>query len=215
MISVLVTNIKGGCGKTTLATNLATAFATGGLGTALAEADRLKCALGWLGRRGGGRAPIQGLDWRKSAGPVKGGVQRLVIDAPAAVAIGHVGELLRAADLVLVPVLPSVFDEASTARFLAKLRELKPIRRNRKNIALVVNRLRPRSRAAQRLEAFLGELGHPVAARLSERALYAELAVQGLGLFDLPPGAAVQQARAEWLPLLRMVEERGDGPRDR
>lgn len=205
MLRILVTNIKGGCGKTTLATNLAAAFAVGGLQTALAEVDRQRSSLGWLRLRREHHAPIQALDWRKAAGEVPDRTQRLVIDAPANMRMAHVEDLIREADLVLVPVLASVFDEGSTERFLAKLEELKPIRKGRKSVALVANRLKARSRATQRLESFLGAIGQPIAARLADRAVYGELALQGLGIFDVD-GASTKPVRDEWLPLLRMVE---------
>ncbi len=53
MLRVLVTNIKGGCGKTTIATNLAAAFAAGGFATGLAEVDRQRSSLSWLKLRDG------------------------------------------------------------------------------------------------------------------------------------------------------------------
>lgn len=208
MLRVLVTNIKGGCGKTTIATNLAAAFAAGGFATGLAEVDRQKSSLSWLKLRDGRGQPILPLDWRKEVGHMPADLQRLIIDAPANVRMKHVDELIRAADLVVVPVLASIFDEGSTERFLAKLDELKPIRKGRTSVALVANRLRPRSRAAQRLEAFLERLGQPIVARLSDRAVYGELAVQGLSIFDVD-GQAVRPVRAEWRPLLETIEESG------
>ena len=39
MLAILVSNAKGGCGKTTLATTLASAYAVGGFKVALADAD--------------------------------------------------------------------------------------------------------------------------------------------------------------------------------
>jgi chromosome partitioning protein len=206
MLRVLVTNIKGGCGKTTIATNLAAAFAAGGFVTGLAEVDRQKSSLSWLKLRDGRGQPIAPLDWRKEAGQVPAGMQRVIIDAPANLRMKHVDELIRGADLVVVPVLASVFDEGSTERFLAKLEELKPIRKGRASVALVANRLRPRSKAAQRLEGFLARLGQPIAARLSDRAVYGELAVQGLGVFDVD-GHLVRPVRDEWRPLLQAVED--------
>jgi chromosome partitioning protein len=206
MLRVLVTNIKGGCGKTTIATNLAAAFAAGGFATGLAEVDRQRSSLTWLKLRGGHGRPIAGLDWRKEVGSAPSELRRLVIDAPANLRMRHVDELIAEADLVVVPVLASVFDEGSTERFLAKLEELKPIRKGRKSVALVANRLRPRSKAAQRLDAFLERLGQPVAARFGDRAVYGELAVQGLSVFDMD-GQLARPVREEWRPLLNTIEE--------
>ena len=206
MLRVLVTNIKGGCGKTTIATNLAAAFAAGGFATGLADVDRQRSSLSWLKLRDGHARPIQGLDWRKQVGEIPPGLRRLVIDAPANLRMRHVDDLIGEADLVVVPVLASVFDEGSTERFLAKLDELKPIRKGRKTVALVANRLRPRSKATQRLESFLERLGQPIAARLGDRAIYGELAVQGLSIFDID-GQQARPVREEWRPLLNAIEE--------
>ena len=63
MLTILITNSKGGCGKTTIATNLASAFAVGGFNTALAEADPQRSCLAWLDRRPDTAARIRGLDW--------------------------------------------------------------------------------------------------------------------------------------------------------
>lgn len=208
MIRILVTNLKGGCGKTTIATNLAGAFARGGLATTLADADRQRSSLAWSALRPTTAPPIAAVDWRKQPGEIPGDTARLVIDAPAALRVKEVEELLALADLVVVPVLPSVFDEGSTARFLDRLDELKPVRKGRKPVLVVANRLRPRSRAAARLEAFLDRLGHAPVARLADRSLYGELAVRGLSLFDAAPRAAAATF-AEWQPFLRRIEEMG------
>lgn len=208
MIRILVTNLKGGCGKTTLATNLAGAFARGGLATTLADVDRQRSSLAWLALRAPGVPTVHGVDWRKEPGRVPEGTARLVIDAPAAMRVKEVEELLVSADLVIVPVLPSLFDEASSARFLARLDELKPVRKGKKPVLVVANRLRARSRAVQRLEAFLAERQHPPVARLADRALYGELALRGLSVFDAPSREAAGPL-AEWQPLLRAIEEAG------
>lgn len=205
MISVLVTNTKGGCGKTTIATNLAAAFAASGLRTALADVDRQRSASHWLAARPAAMPHIHGLDWRKDIGQVPAAVQRLVIDAPAGLKLRQVDQLLTEADIVLVPVQPSAFDLASTRRFMARLAELKPVRKSRTNVFLVANRLRPRTRAARRLDEAIAELEAPVAARLADRALYGELAATGFGVFDMT-AHAYDRARAEWLGLVRAVE---------
>ncbi len=204
-LTVLVANTKGGCGKTTIATNLAGAFAAAGLTTALADGDRQGSALGWLKRRPEGAAPITGLDWGKEDGRAPRKVARLVVDAPAAMRIKRAEALIKLADVIVLPVLPSPYDEAATARFLKRIEDLKPIRKSRTAVAVVGNRLRPRTRASTRLDAFLDDIGHTVVTRLRDSTLYAETAAKGMSLFDLSTRRAAA-TRQDWSPLLHAVE---------
>ena len=58
MRHILVTNAKGGCGKSTIATSLAAYFASEGYATALADFDPQASALSWLEQRPADYAPI-------------------------------------------------------------------------------------------------------------------------------------------------------------
>ncbi|MCP4383591.1 MAG: ParA family protein [Hyphomicrobiales bacterium] len=205
MISILVVNAKGGCGKTTIATNLATAFANAGLRTALADCDRQRSCLGWLKRRPKDMPEIVALDWHKAQGKVPDGIERLVMDTGAGLRSSRVQEALKPADMIVIPVLPSVFDERATRTFLKKVDTLKPVRKGKKPVGIVGNRLRSRTRAEAELDEFLAKLGHEVAARLRDRAIYQDVARRGLGIFDLSPGRRAG-AVEEWLPLIRLIE---------
>lgn len=205
MLAILVANIKGGCGKTTVATHLAAAYAKAGYATAIADVDRQRSSLGWIERRPPGAAGLVGLDWTKDIHHPPKGVQRLVIDAPAALKTKQIEDLVKMADMVVLPVLPSVFDEQATRRFLDKLEELKPIAKNKKPVAVVGNRLRARTRAADRLDEFLGGVGHQVVARLRDSQIYADAAAAGLSLFDLT-GKRAAEHRADWEPLLAYID---------
>ena len=207
MLRVLVTNMKGGCGKTTIATNLAAAFSAGGFRDRARRGRPPALQPAWLKLRDGQSRPISSLDWRKEVGEVPSELRRLVIDAPANLRMRHVDELIAEADLVVVPVLASVFDEGSTEHFLAKLDELKPIRKGRKTVALVANRLRPRSKAAQRLGngswrawASRSRPGSAIARSM------ASWRCRGLSIFDIE-GHLVRPVREEWRPLLNTIEE--------
>ena len=205
MDSILIANSKGGCGKTTLATNLATAFAAAGKTTVLADADRQHSSLRWCMMRPASVARVHGLDWCARRGKIPGGTDRLVIDSPAGTARRTLDTLLRRADLIVVPVLPSIFDEQASARFLALLDRLKTIRKNLVPVVLAANRVKPGTHAGDRLDIFIRSLGYRPAAHIPEHDLYGRLALDGLGLFDLDTPEAYDNA-LYWLPLLRRVE---------
>lgn len=208
MIVVLVANTKGGCGKTTVSIHLAAAFAGAGHRTALADADRQRSSLQWTRLRPGTVPPIAGLDWSKDLSKPPKGLERLVIDAPAAMKKTHVFDLVGMADVIVVPVLPSVFDQGSTLAFLARLNELKSIRRSRKPVGVLRNRVRPRTRATARLAQFLTEIEHADLGALPDRAIYNDVAAEGLSIFDLP-GKRAERLRADWAPLLGYIDGAG------
>lgn len=205
MLTVLVTNTKGGCGKTTVATHLAAAFAGAGLKTALADADRQRSSLEWINRRPDWGSKIRPLDWVKQIGKAGSGTDRLIIDAPAAMKLKDAETLIKEADIIVVPVLPSIFDEGSTNRFLKRIQDLKPIRKQHATVAIVGNRIRSRSRASERLRQYVAGLGYPAVAGLRDSASYPDVALRGLSLFDLD-GVRTEGLRGDWHPLLRFIE---------
>ena len=204
MLKILVANAKGGCGKTTIATQLAAALAAGGHKTALADVDRQRSSLGWLTRRPPDANPITGLDWSREIAKPSNGVERLIVDAAPAMRRKRVIELVKLADLIVLPVQPSSFDEAATRRFLERIEEIGSIAKGRKPVGIVGNRMRSGTRAADRLERFLGGLGHPIVARVRDSQSYPDAAVKGLGLFDSSSSRTLA-LRTDWHPLLEFV----------
>ncbi|NND50320.1 MAG: ParA family protein, partial [Rhizobiales bacterium] len=182
-------------------------FASAGFQTALADADRQRSSLTWLKRRPKAAAPIAAVDWRKSIGKVPRGIERLVIDSGAGLRSPRFRELVAMAQTIVMPVLPSSFDHDATARFVRRIEDIKPVRKGKKPVVLVANRMRPASRAEAQLEDFAAGLGLQLAARLRDLAVYADVAGQGLGIFDLTP-ARRANAVGDWIVLIRLIEDR-------
>jgi chromosome partitioning protein len=204
MRAVLVGNIKGGCGKTTIATHLATYFAAQGHSTAIADCDRQRSSLGWLKRRDPTLPTIQGLDWSKDVGKPGKSIERLIIDAPAAMHHKDVEELIDIADSVVIPVLPGAFDQDATAHFLKKLSEVKAVRKNKRLVAIVGNRLRSGTKAVEALDVFFSGLGFPVVARLRDSQSYTHCAESGSSVLESKDRRIRDHAR-DWQPLLTLL----------
>ena len=204
MITILIANSKGGCGKSTLSTNLAAFLAGAGHEVMLADADRQKSSLGWAKRRPNEARPILFADWTKGPDDVPKKITRLVIDGPAGLRKDGFEALVAEADIVVMPVLPSSFDQDASTAFLEKLDALKSIRRNRKGVAIVGNRMRDRTKAAERLDRFLSGLGHAVVARLRDSQTYGEAASRGLSIFEIK--GVRGPLREDWKPLIDYIE---------
>jgi chromosome partitioning protein len=203
MRTVLVANRKGGCGKTLVAITLASGLAARGQAVALADADPQKSALRWLKHRPPTASAIRALDWTH-AGDVGDAPKRidwLVIDAPGALAGARAEALIAEAEAVVTPVLPSSFDADSTRRFLKEIEEVKRVRKGKVAVHLIANRVKARAHATERLQAFFASIGQEPLAWIGERAIYADLAEEGLAIFDRPARAAAP-IRAQWAPAL-------------
>ena len=102
---------------------------------------------------------------------------------------------------MIAPVLPSWFDADFTRRFLKDIEDLKRVRKGK--VGLHLDR-QPGAAAAGRPSGCgrsSRELGQEPLAWITERAAYADLAEQGLAVFDKPQ-RAYAPIRAQWAPVL-------------
>lgn len=205
MRRILIVNSKGGCGKTTLATTLAAAFAVRGERVFLADADRQRSSLGWLKRRPQGLPVIHGLDWSKGEHDMPSFSQGVIfIDGPGGLRGERAKDLVAEADDIVVPLMPSAFDWDATAAFLKRLAEMKRIRKGKAEILVVANRVR-RSRADQLLlQQQAQEAGYPLLTEITGRVIYARHAASGTSVFD--PPAAPADVLAQWHPLIQALD---------
>jgi chromosome partitioning protein len=204
--SILIANRKGGCGKTMVAITLAAALARRGGTVGLADADSQKSSLRWLKHRPGTAAQIRAVDWTDPSdfGNAPKKLDWLVIDAPGALTGERAEGLIAEAEAVLTPVLPSIFDVDSTRKFLKEIEHVKRVRKGKVGVHLIANRTRA-GRGTDRLGAFFGKLGQEPLAWITERAAYAELAAQGLAVFDKPQ-KAYEPIKAQWAPVLAALD---------
>ena len=201
MRHIMVLNAKGGCGKSTLATNIASYFATEGATVALADYDPQRSSMDWIERRPSNRASIAGV------AAYEDGLRRaprnadiLVIDAPARSHGQELTELVKHAETIVVPVLPSTIDMQATAAFLEELKSVGKIERKQAKIATVANRVRDNTLIWDELDEYLTKTRVPYVAALREAQNYIRAYTRGIGIFELPEYLAWPDWE-EWEPL--------------
>ncbi len=211
MRHIMVLNAKGGSGKTTIATNLAAALAVQGKSVGLADFDPQGSSMAWLEARPPARPPIAGYAaWQGRYRPARN-LDFLVMDAPAAVHGKELGALLRRAETIIIPVLPSPIDMRAAQQFIEEVKRSGRVAKKQAKIALVANRVREWTRIWGELEEFLRRQRIPVLTHLRESQNYIRAAEQGLGIFEFAP-AATAIDRDQWHPILRWVKSKRSQP---
>jgi chromosome partitioning protein len=209
MKTVLIANPKGGCGKTTLATNLAGYFARQGQRVILSDLDWQHSALHWLARRPKHLPTIHPWDGSSERGfDFDFEPEVIILDTSA----GMRGERLKIAvkqvDQVLIPVQPSAFDIDTTGKFLTLLADLKKVRKGKCPLALIANRVNDRTLAAAQLKSFLNTLELPVLSLIRDTQIYVQMAAEGTTLFDLPRYRVVRELE-QWRGILQWLGQTG------
>lgn len=209
----VVLNSKGGCGKTTVATNLASLLAAGGMRVALYDYDPQGSSMRWFGLRGELFSPLQCINAQSGHSGVTRsfqlrvppGTECAIVDTPASLRRLELEDLLRGADAVLVPVLPSAIDLHVSGDFLAGLGDILRQRGRQLPVGLVANRARRNTRAYAELQQAVIGWRRPLIATLRDTMYYPQAASAGLGIHELP-GGATRIDRADWQAIRGWLE---------
>ena len=212
MRHIIVMNPKGGCGKSTIATSLAAYFASEGFATALVDYDPQASALTWLEQRPADYAPIAGVaGFESGLRSVPRSSEYVVIDSPAGAHGKHLTELVRRAETIVVPVLPSPIDIAAAERFVAELLHISKVADKKAKAALVANRVKENTLIFEELDDVLARLKVPYVASFREAQNYIRAYQRGLGIHELPPYLAWPDWE-QWDPLIEWLDSRRSKP---
>ncbi len=218
MLRISVMNTKGGCGKTTVATNLASYCACQGYATSLFDYDRQASSVRWLKQRQSCRPPVHGIaafapapqgstrSWHMR---VPDNTRYLITDTPASYGLIDIEDRVAESDIILIPVLPSWIDIHSTAEFVRELLVVAKAHAHRTQLAIVTNRNRAHTRAVDKLERFLQEVDIPVIARIRDTQHYVNAAEQGLGIHELAERDTHKDSES-WATLLHWLDTAGE-----
>jgi chromosome partitioning protein len=234
MRTILIVNSKGGCGKSTIATNLAAFYAREGKSVALADFDPQGSSLQWLEARSAERPRIEGLSGLESGFRLPRQIDYTILDAPAGIRGAELTALVRRAQTILIPVLPSATDMRATARFVHDLLLVGKVSRKETKLATIANRV-PEATAMARaaeillngidvpyqsvpgqvyrpLERFLTRLRIPFVTTLPDSPSYALADARGLGICELGESRSAWDF-VRWRPLLDWLDSPKSLPR--
>jgi chromosome partitioning protein len=185
---------KGGTGKTTLAVHLAVAALEAGQKVAIADTDPQGSATAW-GQARQGQAPLVATIapaelHRVVTAAEHDGISLLIVDS-APHASPEAPQIARAADAVLIPCRPSMFDLAAVGS------AVEIVRAAGVPAALVLNECPARAPEIAAAREALGNFGLPVATvEIAERRAFARAVATGRAVTEFDPhGKAAEEIR--------------------
>jgi chromosome partitioning protein len=207
----MILNSKGGCGKSTISTNLAGYFAGQGIETRLLDFDPQQSSIEWLQARPEDRPRIKGLSANVDHIMVPNLKGVMIIDTPAGMRGKELKSYVQHAQTIIIPVLPSPIDMRATAHFIESVLLLGRVNKQKVRLAVVANRVRQQTRIYQGLRRFLKSLDIPFIAVLRESQNYIRAAEDGLSIFEGPP-SRVEDDIAQWQPLIKWLKSSSSRP---
>lgn len=219
MRRIIVLNIKGGCGKTTVATNLAACYAARGFATTLMDYDPQASAMAWLRARPHDAPKITGVATYDSSRPPLAGAwqmkvpretQRVVVDTQGGMRASDLVGRITPQDSLLIPIQASAMDIRASADFIRDLMLTARLRCDNGRVGIIANRTRQNSQSLEMLQRFLDSLKIPVIATLPDSGAYLDAADQGLGVYELPVEKKQKEHWLTWRAISRWLEPEED-----
>jgi chromosome partitioning protein len=216
MKRIVVLNPKGGSGKTTIAINLASYFASRQQMPVLMDFDPQGSSLRWVRKRQPTQPSIHAIaafekDSRTTRAfqlRVPDKATHVIVDTPAAIESRNLPDITREADKIIVPVLPSDIDIHTCSRTIRDLLLVAKIRREDDRIGVIANRIRRNTLTYQSLIRFLQSLGIPIVATIRDSQNYVRAAELGIGVHEMKSYIA-QEDVEQWGPLVEWLERPG------
>lgn len=212
MRTIMVLNAKGGCGKSTISTNLASYYASVmNKKVVLADYDPQESSLAWLEARDEKWPHIDGVAAYKDPLRVAKDTDIVIIDAPARVHGKELTQMMRKVETVIFPVLPSPIDMRAATKYMQELMKNGRVTRGEVKIGVVANRVRENTIIFAALYDFIKTMKLPYLATLRDTQNYIRAEERGIGIFEMAP-SQVGQDLEDWQSLTKWLRSKRSMP---
>ncbi len=202
MPAIAIVGNKGGAGKTTLSVNLAAGLSQQQGRVAIIDADPQGSSLQWhdVAEMSDSIAVFASTAALPAlVRELTGSFEYLIVDCPPSVQAPQTIDVLKVADLALIPVQPSPVDLWATVHIENAISNARVINPELKSM-LVINQLEARTTLSRVVREALTEISLPVAkTALRRRAVYRNSALEGKTVFEMGARGAAAAEELEQL----------------
>lgn len=185
IISIL--NPKGGCGKTTISTNLARSLFERGFSVLIVDSDPQGSARDWHAVSEKNPLPLVAMDRPnnlKSLTSMSGSYDYVVIDGAAKLE-NMIASAIKVSDFVLIPVQPSPYDIWATSDLVDFIKARQEVTEGKPKASFLITREIKHTKLGREINEALEEYSLSIFdSSIMQRQIYPQTASEGLTVFD-------------------------------
>jgi chromosome partitioning protein len=203
---ISVINQKGGSGKTTLATNIASGIVVRGASVVIADSDPQGSARDWVAANDASKVTVMGLD---RVGALSQGLKALVHNYDVVIVDGApsvdqlAAEAIKLSDLVLIPVQPSPYDIWAAGTIVEMVKSRQALL-DKPEAFFVISRAVTNTILGREVENALKDHGFDVWKGTTQRQVYVKSAALGRSVYDFDDTLAINEVNA----ILDLIESK-------
>lgn len=199
MAIISILNPKGGCGKTTVSTNIARCLHERGLSVLLVDSDPQGSARDWHAVQEDNVIDLVALDRpnnMRTLTSMQGNYDAIVIDGAAKLE-DMMAACIKVSDFILIPVQPSPYDLWAASDMVDFIKARQEVTDGSPMAGFVISRMIEGTRLGSDVRGVLHEYALPVfSASITQRQIYPQTAADGLTVFDASNSKAISEINA-------------------
>lgn len=196
MSVIAILNPKGGCGKTTLSTNLAQSLHERGKSVLVVDSDPQGSARDWHASTEDNPLPLVALDRpnnMKTLGSISKSYDYVVIDGAAKLE-DMMAAAIKAADMILIPVQPSPYDLWAASDLVDFIKARQEVTDGKPSASFVITRAIKGTKLGKEIGQALEEYDLSLFKnQIVQRQIYPQTAAEGKTVFDSSNNDAIKE----------------------